>query len=328
MKHALQFSFAVIAVLMAAVSVFTQEQDPGLIKVYLKMDKASFYQDEDIALRICIKNKGDENALLDIYEKKDDMNSLYITFQPVVFDMKGREAETIVPYRLENKDPKSMIKEFIKRTIQIGPHEEIIRVVNLKQVYNLQAGTRYRVKGFVFPSFEKDVVIQSDNELSFRIFGKKMSDIKSGIVQKYQRKSDTPEMLPSEVIYLVLNAEKTKSLHRFIKYFNIEKYINAYPNFVRKYNRAFDEKKSKIEDEFITFLYREREDYIVDFKIKREDIDRANNAAYVEAYVERYAPRQPFRYLYRYTLEKSLVQNVHAWLITNLDAIVVKGEIK
>jgi len=242
--------------------------------------------------------------------------------------MKGREAELIVPYKMENKDPKELIKDYMKRTISLGPGEEIIRMINLKGIYNLPGGKRYRVKGYFFPRFDQDYVIHSDNEITFRIFAKKKGDLKTGIVQKYARKADEPEMLPSEVVFLVLNGEKTKSLHRFIKYFNIEKYINTYPNYVRKYQKAFDEKKSKIEDEFITFLIRQRSDYIVDFKIKREDIDTDNGVAYVDSYVERFAPGKSFRYMYRYTLEKMKVKSTTAWLITGLEATIVKGEMK
>ena len=309
-------------------SVYARENTTVNLDVYLRLDKLVYYTDEQINLRICVKNRTDEKAVFDIYDKISDINTDYITFQPVVYDMKGKEAELIIPYKMENKDPRDLVKDFEKRTVTLGPGEEIIRSINLKKVYNLDGGKRYRVKGYFFPHFDQDYVIHSDNEITFRIYGKKREEIQSGIVTKYHRKADSPEMLPSEVVFLVLNGEKTKSLHRFIKYFNIEKYINAYPNYVRKYQRAFDEKKSKIEDEFITFLIRNRPDYVIDFRIKREDIDANNGVAYVDSYVERFAPKKSFRYLYRYTLEKTNLNKTSAWLITNIDVTVVKGEMK
>jgi hypothetical protein len=308
--------------------VFSQETDDPQMRVYLRLDKMAFYEDSAIPLRICVKNCSDKATEFDIYDKFGDPNAQYITFQPVIMDMKGKEAEIIIPYKMEQRNPKDLLKDYTKRTVHLGPGEEIMHNLNIKGVYNLAPGQRYRVKCFFFPFFDRDYVLHGDNELTFRVINRRFADIKSGIIQKYQRKADSPEMLPSEVIFLVLNGEKTKSLHRFIKYFSIEKYINAYPNFVRKYQRTLDEKKSKIEDEFITFLIRERADYITDFKIKREDIDVANGVAYVDAYIDRFAPGKSFRYLYHYTLEKSTERYVSAWLITNLEATVVKGEMR
>lgn len=308
--------------------LYSQEADDPQLRVYLRLDKMAFYDDGAIPLRICVKNCSEKDTEFDIYEKADDPNAQYITFQPVVMDMKGKEAEIIIPYKMEHRDPKDLFKDYSKRTVHLGPGEEIMHRCNLRGIYTLAPGQRYRVKCFFFPFFDREFVIHGDNELTFRVINRRYADIKSGIIQKYRRKADSPEMLPSEVIFLVLNGEKTKSLHRFIKYFNIEKYINAYPNFVRKYQRTLEEKKSKIEDDFITFLIRERADYITDFKIKREDIDTVNGVAYVDAYIDRYAPRKSFKYLYHYTLEKSTDRGVNAWLITNLEATVVKGEMR
>lgn len=317
-----------ILIMALGQNAYTQDENTDPIRMFLRLDRLEFYKDDKIPLRVVIKNVSDRDSSFDIYEKNGDPNSNYISFQPVVLDMKGKEAEITVPYKMENKDPRDFLKEYTKRTIQIGPGEEFTHLVNLPDIYTLETGTRYRVKCFFFPDFQKDEVVRSDNEISFRILSGKISDIKSGIITRYQRKVDIPEMLPSEVVFLVLNGEKTNSLHRFIKYFNIEKYINAYPNYVRKYQNASEEKKSKIEDEFITFLIRNRSDYITDYKIKKEEIDEINGVAYVDVFIERFAPRKSFRYSYRYTLEKTMVRNVQAWLITNLDATVVKGEMR
>ena len=52
---------------------------------------------------------------------------------------------------------------------------------------------------------------------------------------------------------LTLKAEKDRDWDNWIKYINVEKYINAYPEFVQKYHRANFEEKSLIEKDFIRY---------------------------------------------------------------------------
>jgi hypothetical protein len=80
----------------------------------------------------------------------------------------------------------------------------------------------------------------------------------------------------------------------------------------------------KIEEEFIRFLSRDRKDYILDFKILDENIVRDRNIAYVDARVRRFEVRIPSIYQYKYTLEKFR----DFWLITEVEATVMKGGLK
>ena len=106
-----------------------------------------------------------------------------------------------------------------------------------------------------------------------------------------------------------------------LKYIETEKFINSYSDFARRYNLAkFNKERLKIEQEFIKFLTRRRDDFLLDFKIISEGID--NRISYVSVVVSRKGVRKRERYKYHYTLEK--FKNL--WLIIKMEATVLKGE--
>ena len=96
----------------------------------------------------------------------------------------------------------------------------------------------------------------------------------------------------------------------------------AYPEFVRAYQLADHSEKLKKEQEFVIFLTRSRDDYILDYEIVNQQLD--GPIAYVDVIVDRYSTRLTDRYKYRYTLER--VDGL--WLIVNLEATVLKGVLK
>src|SRR5271157_799970 len=76
-----------------------KEIEQPQLQFCLRLDRLTFYEDENITLRLCVKNPMDTEQSFTIYEKKGDINAAYMTYQPVVFDMKGNEAEIVVPYK-------------------------------------------------------------------------------------------------------------------------------------------------------------------------------------------------------------------------------------
>ena len=78
-------------------SLFAISNDDKVFKVFLVMDKLAFEENEKILLHINIKNITDDIGSFKIYD------AVYTSFRPVVYDIKGRELETTVPYRLKDK---------------------------------------------------------------------------------------------------------------------------------------------------------------------------------------------------------------------------------
>ncbi len=235
--------------------------------------------------------------------------------------MQGKNAEVIVPYKVLKKSLEHVLKNLAARKVAIAPNEEISHTVNLKYIYNLKSNKEYRVKSYFIPDFSTKSLIISTNELYFKINKQSSAASHSGIINTSKRYVPVRKLSPKEVILLTLNAEK----HRmpFAKYLNIQRFIFSYPKYYHLYLKAGYNHKIQIEKDFITFLYRDRYDYILDFNITKENI-KNNKIAYVEVIVDRFGIKRTNRYRYRYTLTR---KNIHEpfWLITHVNAYVLKG---
>ncbi|MFC1669098.1 hypothetical protein ACFL20_01800 [Spirochaetota bacterium] len=281
------------------------------------MDKRNFSSNEDVVLKVCIKNISSKNISFNIYESGKIKKTDFTTFQPYVYDMYGRDAQLIVPYRLQGKRTDHVLSKMKKRNIILGPEEIIIHRVNLNQIYKLNAGLKYRVKSFFLPDFGKKIVIKSINELSFKVKRAKRD-------RKKQDRLDIKRGLtPSETVLLALDAEKGKDWSRMIKHYDIEKYINSYPDYIRIYNLADRLEKQKIEKKFINYLSRKRFDYLLNFKIVNDEIDKNRRVAYVDVLVKRFGVIRHDKYKYRFTLEK-YIGHKDLWLITGYEATVLR----
>lgn len=277
------------------------------IRVFLYMDRNTFNEDEPVNLNICIKNISKNKVLLKVYDID------YTSFQPVVYDKKAKEAEIIVPYLLMKKKSKDIIKKYHPRIIELSSNEIIHHPINLKKIYNLKHMMEYRVKGYFFTDSNFSQAKPSENKLTFRI------NKSSGAIKKDGLEHIIHNISPSEVILLVLTAEKNKNWINFIKYIKLPNYINAFSNFVRKYTIANKSSKNIILNNFRQFLTRERKDFIIDFKILKELLLNNRNIAFVETIVKRFGGKKPFTYKYKYTLEKYR----DFWLITDIEATVL-----
>ena len=154
----------------------------------------------------------------------------------------------------------------------------------------MKLNTSYRVQSLFYPDFEENGLIKADNELTFKIIEQKHYN-KPSEVDATER-----SISPKEVMLLTLRAEKDRDWNSWVKYVNIEKYINAFPEFVQKYYRANFEEKKEIEKDFIAFATRERDDYLVDYRIVDEMIEKDRAIAYVDVIVDRFGIRRTNRY--------------------------------
>ncbi len=284
-------------------------------KVYIWLDKYRFFRDDPVYLKMVIKNISGSHVSFDIFETRNSNRPEYSTFQPVVFDMDGKEAEIIIPYRLEQKKVEDVAKKLDKRNIRLGPNDEFVQTINLSKVYNLLPEKKYRVKGFFYPDFSQKTSVSGEAALMFSVTGESREP------ERYYAKDIRHEISANEVILLALDAEKSRNWNKMLKYIDVEKYISVFPEFVRTYNFANIIERKNIINRFIMYLSRERDDYILDFKVIKDEFDSESKLAYVHAFVERFSPVKSEKYEYRYTLEK--FQNL--WLIVGLQATIIKG---
>lgn len=311
-RHLLVLFICLIGVsLSAGTGIF----DPSALKLYIKLDKRNFFSDERVMLRMRVKNESGNKVFFHVYDTLQDNSQDYSTFQPVVFDMTGHEAETTVEHKLKEHPVEKIIGSLEPRMVELGPGESIEHKIDVKTLYNLDLNKNYRIKAYFFPNFENSGVIKSGNELIFKIIAEKHLN-KVSRVDSVKR-----GISPQEIILLLLNAEKHKDWNRFLKYVNIEKFIHTYPDFVRRYRTASADDKDSIEQEFCNYLARERDDYLMKFKILKQDIENDDQIAYVEVMVDRYGIKRTNRYKYRYKLERYN----DSWLIVDMDATIQKG---
>lgn len=306
-----------IAALLAVLTVPLHSGDKAdPMRVSLSIDQEAFGHDEAVILHVSIQNTSQKTVTFEIYEDKNVSMPDFTTFQPVVYDMEGREAENIIPYRKENRPTSEVIKKMKRRTVSLGTGETFTHDINLRRVYNLEKGI-FRVRSYFIPDFKARNLIYSVNELTFRIIG---DDRGPGPFGKEEMKRTT-EITPGEIVLLCLEAEKREEWKRMFKYIEMKEFIYSYNNFVRPYNSAGPKERREILGKFKQFLARHRHDYIVNFTIADEEIEKNRKYATVTAVVERYGVRRNERYKYMYRLSRE----GSIWLLNAVEASVLKG---
>jgi hypothetical protein len=329
-------------VLLWSIPALSQEKAPGKairhkgdiqsFSVYLKMDKLKFYNSEDIILHVVVKNITDEVASFYVFDPpiREDMfnrergdTADYNTFKPVVFDMNGRNAELIVPYVASGSNAKETLSWMTRREIKLGPDETFTRTLNLGRIYRLLPDTDYRVKLHFFPFTgdpDEEKISISDNELKVRIArDREYQPYKAADVKGVR-------LVPSEVVILLLNAEKDRFWERAIKYIDVEKFIHSYPDFSRKYDLADDRDKKIIEKDFIRHFISKRSDYLIDFRVVGEEIEPSGRISYVSVVASRKSFIKPDRYKYVYRLEKNSIDD-YIWMVSGVEA-TIEREVK
>jgi len=331
MKRFYYILSSVICALFLIVNI-SDGRETHTFSVYLHLEKQKFHSSEDIMLNIQIKNITDDEISFyiydsprrsDIFDKARGDNADYTTFKPVLFDMKGRNAELIVPYITSGKESKETISWMKKREIKLGAGETFMHTQNLKRIYNFEPDKSYRLRLHFFPFIgdaeDESKVIVSGNELSFKVIPDKS-------YLPYEAKNPGGVRLtPAEVILLLLDAEKAGQWEKSLKYIDLDKFIHSYPDFSRKYDMADDYDKKFIEKDFIRFLVTRKNDYLLDYRIVNEEIDSTGLVSYVTVDAGRngMVKKQKFKYIYR--LEKNN-EGDYLWLVSGLEASIMKGE--
>jgi hypothetical protein len=299
------------------------DSSPGdVFRVVISMPEQVFHHDEDIFVTMTVTNQSGHSNSFTIYDERERDVS-YTTFQPVVYDSMGRNAEIIVPYRQKDIELDDLLSSCTTRTILLGPGESFSYRTDLRKIYRLRAETSYRVRGFFFPDLSERVSIRSMNGLSFSIKRREYHTYRSGILDDYRPEKYSREVSPAEIVTLALNAEKENDWERLRKYINIEKYIRSYSKFLSEYSDADIIEKAHIRKRFVRYLARKRHDRLVSYKILDQRVKR--DRAQVEVYVVRYGVRKNEQFTYYYTLQKPEEDTDGHWLITDLEATVVKG---
>jgi hypothetical protein len=305
--------YAITIFFTSWIPVLPQAAGDSPFRVYVNTDRLTFTEGEPVEITAEIKNYSSKTASFNTYDVS------YTTFQPVVYSMDGKEAETTVKYRMMDRTVQDVVAYIEPRKSIVGHDEKVIKRINLRDFYNLEPGKEYRIRMFFMPEAKAPYVVRSENSLTIRI---------APLDRELPEPIDLPKHYsggidPSEVVQLFLGAEKARSWKNMIKYIDLEKYINAYPDYGMQFNTSNDAMRKKVLRDFVSYLSTPRHDYIVDFTVTKEAILDDRKSSYVDVKVVRHAAPRPFVYNYRFTLETS----GGTWLIANIDATVSKERI-
>ncbi len=280
-------------------------------KVYIQTERLIFAAGNPIKFTLSIKNISNFPREIKVYSAD------YTTFQFIVFNKQGREADIIVPFRQRNQNVTDIANNSRAHSIIISPGETISREVDLSKYYNIKDTFTYKVRGFFMPDARVAHALKSENTIYFRVKADR------AIIKEDPLISSNEGISPSEIIMLFLNAEKKQDNKNYIKYIKLKKYINSFSDFAVAYNNSDNVYRKKILRDFTKYLITPRNDYIVDFKVKKQIIYTNENKAEVNALVIRKGVRINFSYNYRYYLEKYR----DYWLITNVNATISRERI-
>ncbi|NLV66473.1 MAG: hypothetical protein GXY14_02245 [Spirochaetes bacterium] len=328
-----------VTAFLMSMPTLSQDKVPGKVRqrkgdinsfsVYLKMEKLKFYSSENVILHVVITNITDEVASFyvfdppareDLFNRERGDTADYNTFKPVMYDMNGRSAELIVPYIAAGRDVKETLSWMTRREIKLGPGESFTRSLNLGKMYRLQSDTDYRVKLHFFPFIgdpDEDKLSISYNELKVRISrDREYQPYKSADIKGVR-------LVPSEVVILLMDAEKDGYWERAIKFIDVEKFIHSYPDFSSKYDLADDRDKKIIEKDFIRYFISKRSDYLIDFTVVGEEVEPSGLVSYVSVVASRKSLIKPDRYKYVYRLEKNSIDD-YIWMVSGLEATIVR----
>lgn len=311
----MRYSIYIVAALFVSLcfnSALLSSDQPSF-RVFIKLDKRIYYTNEEIVIKVFVKNISSSKAYFYKYDSTRTTPSDYTTFQPIIVDKKGNDVKTIVEYQLANKQIQDHLPNLEKRLVELGPGESQVFPINLSSLFQFATNNQYRLIVNFFPDCAQPSVVKSANDLSFKIIESRHTNTISKLA------GINREIAPKEVVRLVLSAEKEHDWNNYIKFINVEKFISVYPDFINKYQYADANDKSSVEHAFIQYLTTIRDNGILDFQIQSEEY--SDNNAYVDVIVDRFGIRKTNRYRYRFTLEKYS----NLWLITDLEATILKG---
>jgi hypothetical protein len=327
-----KFKPAIILIFFIFTSGFSQGygKDTHAFRVHLHTDKLKFYNNDEIIVKISIKNITDAPATFylydspertDIFDRKRGDTADYTTFKPVVYDVNGKNAELVVPYVTSDKSAVETLSWMIKREIKLGPGEIFTHSQNLRRIYDILPEKNYRLKLHFFPYIgdkdDENLVVVSSNEIKFRVTRDKA-------YEAFKPKDpNSVRLSPSEVVLLLISAERDGNAERAIKYLEIDKFIHSYPDFSRRYDISDDTDKKTIEKEFIRYLINKRDDPLAEYRIVSEEIESSGVVAYVSVEAKREGLIRPSRFRYVYRLEKN-AETDYIWLVAGLEALVIR----
>lgn len=318
---AILFIIVIIPVKQKQALFSLTNSDFSQLKFVISQERGVYSSSEAIYVYSKIINEGDYPVLL------RPVSVFHTTFRLVLRDTGGINIPLKVKWILEGKKWNEGLDTSANdnynrhaKYILLEPGEGFSRKINLQNIYDFVPDKAYILQGYFYPDFirKREKIIESINWIRFRT--QKIPEAE-GLKETDSREAAAKFFLsPDEVVFLHLKAEIEKNSVRFLKYLSLTEYIQLFDRFINEYNESGKRGKAKVLNRFKRFLARKRYDFLVDFKVKRVEYDRAGqkkSIVYVD--IQRNGGARPMLFEYIYTLRSDTGQR--SWLITHLRVI-------
>lgn len=292
----------------------------------LEIDRTRFSSDEDIAIRIKVKNRGYQTIRIYPYANPRQ------TFQFFLSDEQGREIpQQFDPEAWEKRERGSAIVDLKKQRVKeiiLGPEESFEKILYLNDFYDLEANRNYRLWLYFYPGKnpgQSNFFVRSENLVTFYI-DKKRSQKK---YHAFPKEVEDLALSPEETVYLFLSAEMQKNWPHYLKYLDLKKYITAYNHYASRYLEAEPRERGFILEQFSTFLISEPAARLKSFRVLDAKPERGRDRTLIEDgryFVRVMAVREKQAYLKRYEYIYALERQRRAkgfWKIVHVEAKLI-----
>ncbi|MBN2435931.1 MAG: hypothetical protein JXK07_11765 [Spirochaetes bacterium] len=302
--------FLTLAMFLFTVQMPAETAVSGLVAT-VSLKRTTFHDVRYIEAEIIVQNRGKKPASFIVYDKP------YTTFQPVVYDVNGREAPVKVAYRLTGLRADQVLGGVAARTILLVPGEKYSCGVNLADYYEFAHGREYKVRLLFLRDAAGKEARLGGNIARLSVSRERLAPVQPQVAID-GIEAEEGAIRPEEIVHLFLMAEQRERWNDYLKYIDLEQYIYSFPDYAKAYLSGGDVVKREALRDFSTYLIKSRPDTISEYKIVSETVE--DGRARVSVLIKRAAAGMPFTYNYTYSLEKKSA----VWMITGVTASVAR----
>lgn len=282
------------------------------VEVYISFDKPSYRLDEDISLKIELKNRGPDKILIYLSAYK------FENFTINILNLKN--ASSVPLKKIDISSLKRAEPEiFIPREIHLYP-DEIYKVqIDIEDYFELKEPGRYKITVEFNPyPMQKDSDIKFISNPVYLILEPSLKQqIEAEIIREIKEREERKVYTPEGMIRFMLDSKIRGDAENYFLYQNLGTIILKYARFKDRYLNASETMKKEIIEEFKKWLMSQKEMQIEEYKILEVHQSFEKQTATVKCKI-RYKPPSIFRtYIYEFYLIKKGIK----WILNDFEVL-------
>ncbi len=287
------------------------------IKVYISFDKQSYRLDEDITLKIEVKNRGIDKILIYLSGYKLE------NFNINILNLKNASL-----VKKKNKNINSLKKInseiFAIREIQLYPDETYKIELDLEDYFELQEPGRYKITADFnpYPMNKASDIKFTSNPVYLILKPSLKRQIESEIKKEIKEREDRKVYTPEGMIKFMLDSKIRGDYESYYLYQNLDSIILKYDKFKTNYLKASETKKRDIIKEFKEWDIKRKDMQIEEYEILEVYQSFKDQTATVKCRIK-YKPPAIFRtYIYEFYLVKKGIK----WILNDFEVLTYLKE--